>query len=98
MATATRTRARVKRTGFENRTQGFVGVVKIDRKGDEVGKPVEPGARVFLTDEEIELTRQAPAHADNSPFAIREIVHFEQGTGEEIARFHAAPLSKIEDD
>lgn len=91
MATATRT----KRTEFENRTQGLLGAVKINRKGDPEGVPVEPGTRVFLTDEEIELTDQSHAKAENSPFRLREIVHFSPETGDEIARFTAAPLSKV---
>lgn len=87
---------RAKRTGFENRTQGFVGAVKVNRKGDPEGISVPPGERVFLTDEEIELTEQAPSRSEHSPFAEREIVHYDKETGDEIARFVGAPLSRIE--
>lgn len=86
----------VKRTEFENRTQGYVGAVKVNRKGDGEGIAVEPGKRVFLTDEEVELTEQAVSQADLSPFKIREIVHRDPQTGDEIARFSAAPLTRVE--
>lgn len=86
----------VKRTEFENRTQGYIGVVKVNRKGDPEGKPVEPGKRVFLTDEEIELTEQAVSQSDLSPFTVREIVHRDPHTGDETDRFRSAPLSKVE--
>lgn len=86
----------VTKTEFENRTQGYLGVVKINRKGDEQGVPVAPGTRVFLSDEEIDLTEQAVARAEHSPFAEREIVHFDSRTGNEIERFVAAPLSRVE--
>lgn len=87
--------AGVKRTEFENRTQGYLGVVKVNRKGDPEGRPVEPGTRVFLTDEEIELTEQSVAREQHSPFKVREIVHFDPRTGDQIARFTAAPLSRV---
>jgi hypothetical protein len=87
--------AAVKKTEFENCTQGYLGVVKVNRKGDPEGHPVEPGTRVFLTDEEVELTEQAVSRDAHSPFKIREIVHFDPRTGDETARFKAAPLSKV---
>lgn len=91
MATATK----VKRVGFVNRTQGLVGAVKVNRKGDPDGVPVDPGSRVFLTEEEIELTEQAHAREEDSPFKLREIVHRDPLTGDETARFTAAPLERI---
>ena len=94
MAAAT-TRTRVKRTAFENKTAGYLGAVKIDRKGDEKSVLVAPGDRVFLTQEEVELTEQSHARLADSPFTIREIVHIDPATGDEIARFTAAPLTKV---
>lgn len=95
MAVATKT-TRGKKTAFENRTSGYVGAIKVNRKGDETSIPVAPGERVFLSDEEIELTEESYARSDRSPFKIREIVHLDPRTGEELARFTAAPLSKVE--
>lgn len=90
MATATKTE-------FENCTQGVLGVVKIDRKNDQVGVPVEPGDHVFLTDEEIELTEQSHKRPEiDSPFVLREIVHRDPNTHDETARFTASPLRRVE--
>lgn len=83
------------KTEFVNKTQGYLGVVKIDRKGEPVGQPVPPEERVFLTAEEVELTEQAHARAEDSPFFIREIVHFNVATQEETDRFTAAPLERV---
>lgn len=98
-ATATRTRTttrtRVKRAEYENRTQGWLGAVKLNRKDEPVGVAVEPGKRIFLSAEEVELTEQAVSNADLSPFKAREIVHRDPNTGDEIDRFQAAPLSKV---
>lgn len=89
-------RTTVKREGYENRTQGYLGAVKVNRKGDAEGVPVDPGTVVYLSDEEVELTEQAHAKPDDSPFKLREIVHFDPDTGDEAARFTAAPLSKVD--
>lgn len=83
-----------KKYGFVNRTQGLLGAVKINRKGDPAGVPVGPGDRIFLTNEEIELTEQSHARAEDSPFLKREIVHYDPATGDEIARFEAPPLER----
>lgn len=92
MATATQ---REIKTQFENCTQGVLGVVKINRKNEPVGDPVKPGAHVYLTAEEIELTEQAHENPKDSPFVIREIVHRDTSTHEETARFTAAPLRRV---
>lgn len=93
MATATRTR--VKRTEFLNRTGGYLGVIKIDRKGDDTSVPVKPGERVFLTDEEIELSEQSHARAENSPFTPRKITIYDPHTLEEVESFVACPLERV---
>lgn len=84
------------RDEFVNCTQGWVGVHKIDRKGDESAVPVEPGARVFLTAEEQQLTAEAHRTPENSPFTEREIIHFDIRTGDVVERFVSAPLRKVE--
>lgn len=82
---------------FVNVTQGWVGAVKINRKGDDVAVTVEAGTRVFLTTEEQELTERAHARRKDSPFTEREIVHHDLASGEVIATFTAAPLTKADD-
>lgn len=79
---------------FLNRTQGWLGANRFNRKGDLEPVAVAPGERVFLTNEEIEATEQAHARPEDSPFVIREIVHIDLKTGEEIARFTCAPLER----
>lgn len=82
---------------FVNVTQGWLGAVKINRKGDDVSVTVEAGTRVFLTAEEQELTERAHARRKDSPFTEREIVHHDMASGNEIARFTAAPLTKADE-
>lgn len=89
-------RTRVKRTEFVNKTQGWLGAIKINRKGDDVGIPIQPGERVFLTDEEIELTEQSHARAENSPFVDREINRYDPLTLEVVETFISAPLARVE--
>ena len=62
---------------YRNRTQGWIGYVTIDRKGDEVSLAAEPGGRVFLTEEECELTARAHRQATDSPFADHHIVNYD---------------------
>lgn len=92
MAVATRT----KKTEYHNRTQGYVGAVKLNRKDEPEGVPVAPDERIFLSADEVTLTEQSHNKAEDSPFSLREIVHFDPETGDEIARFTAAPLSKVD--
>lgn len=84
------------RDEFVNRTQGWVGYIRINRKGDEVAESLEPGDRVFLTAEEQLLTARSHRRAEDSPFETRSIVHFDQRTGEIIDQFDAPLLEKIE--
>lgn len=95
MAARTTTRARVKRTEFVNETQGWVGAIKINRKGDDTAIGVKPGERVFLTDEEIELTEQSHAMAKDSPFVVREITHRDPHTLDVTKTFVSAPLARV---
>lgn len=83
------------RDEFVNRTQGWVGVVRINRKGDEVSESVEPGGRVFLTAEEQELTAQAHRRPEDSPFVVRTITHFDPHSGEPTETFEAPLLEKV---
>lgn len=92
MATATAKRTHVQRREFINCTQGYLGVVKINRKGDEHAEPVAPGMRVFLTDEEIELTAQQHQRKEDSPFEVREIVHRNLLTGDPVETYMLCPL------
>lgn len=53
---------------FRNTTLGFVGAVKIDRRGDRRAIAVAPNDTVELTEEEQEVTARAPRDPGRSPF------------------------------
>lgn len=83
------------RDEFVNRTQGWVGVVKLNRKGDEAPTVVEPGGRVFLTEEEQTLTAQSHRRAEDSPFVERTITHYDPLTHDPTDTFVAPLLEKV---
>lgn len=83
------------RDEFVNRTQGWVGVIKLNRKGDEQPTVVEPLGRVFLTAEEQELTEQAHRRREDSPFVERTITHFDPLTHDPVDTFVAPLLERI---
>jgi hypothetical protein len=65
---------------FRNTTQGHLGVVTVDRRGERHGISVEPGGTVWLSEEEQELTAQAPRKAEHNPFIDQPYaVHDEHG-------------------
>lgn len=88
MATA----QKAKKIEYLNVTQGYLGAVTINRRGEEVSVPVEPGGRVFLSDEERELTEQSHAQRKDSPFEPQDIVHRDNLTGEVTFEGHLCPL------
>jgi hypothetical protein len=53
---------------FRNTTQGKVGAIKIDRRGDRRAISVAPGDVIELSEEEQEATANAPKDPANSPF------------------------------
>lgn len=53
---------------FRNRTDGFVGAVKIRKSGEEFGVSVAPGESVFLTADEEKATANAPRRPEDNPF------------------------------
>lgn len=91
MAQATAPRRATKRE-YVNITQGWLGATRINRKGDDEGISVAAGERIFLTPEEVELTAQAHARAEDSPFVKRKLYYYEKGTQEPLGEILAAPL------
>lgn len=87
---------RSKKFEHQNVTQGYLGVTILNRKGDETAVPVEPGDRIFLTQEEIDLTEQSYKRRERSPFHPREIQHRDPHTGDVIKTFVSAPLARPE--
>lgn len=84
------------RDEFINQTQGWVGAVQINRKGDEVAVAVEPGASVFLNEEERELTARAHKRAADSPFEPRRVTFYDVETRDETETKTIAPLERAE--
>jgi hypothetical protein len=72
----------VEKTEFKNRSSGHLGVVVLDRDGREKGANIEPGGTIFLSDDEIQLTANAPQKAEDNPFLVKHHVIHDQGTGE----------------
>lgn len=66
---------------FKNQSDGAIGVIVVVR-GTERGISVAPGQTVFLTQDEIELTRDAPESAGDNPFAPQPYVERNPDTDE----------------
>lgn len=52
----------------KNNTGGWVGVVKLNHRGEEVGHAVEPYGTVWLSELEMVCTARAPKLAEDNPF------------------------------
>lgn len=66
---------------FRNTTGGHLGVIKVNRRGEEVSTVVEPGGEVLLTAEEQELTANAPSDPKKNPFLDQPYEDFDdEGT------------------
>lgn len=85
------------KTEYLNRTQGWMSVRKIDRRGEEKNFQLAPGDRVFMTAEEVELTAQSHKTAAASPFVAKPITWRALSTGEHLVTFEAAPLTAAGD-
>lgn len=88
-ATASRS---TKRVEYLNTTQGYLGAIRINRRGEEESVAVEPGGRVFLNPEERELTDQSHALREHSPFTPQHVVHRDPLTGEVTFEGELCPL------
>jgi hypothetical protein len=77
---------RVLRAKFRNESGGFISVVSINARGDEKGVPVEPDGEVWLSDEEIRATAEAPRLAEDSPFEPQQQHYRDVETGEMTSR------------
>jgi hypothetical protein len=82
---------------FRNTTQGKVGAIKIDRRGDRRAVAIAPGDTIELTEEEQEATAAAPKNPASSPFEpqpyeARDIY------GEVVDSGVRAPLELVEGD
>lgn len=81
---------------FLNTTQGWLGVVRINRIGEENGIAVAPGERVFLSRDEQVATANAPNHPDNNPFVAKAYTTYDDKTGDVLDTGVRAPLELVE--
>jgi hypothetical protein len=56
------------RREWQNTTNLYVSAVHVDRRGEAKGITVEPHGRVWMNDEEEELTAKAPSDPAKNPF------------------------------
>lgn len=85
------------RDEYRNETQGWVGAVQINRKGDEVSLAVPAGSSVFLNEEERELTARAHADPADNPFEPRAITFYDELTRDPVETKTVAPLTRVEE-
>jgi hypothetical protein len=84
----------VEKQQFRNESGGFIGVVKIDVKGEEKGAAVEPGGTVWLTLQEQVATANAPRQAKDNPFLPTTFKRINPDTSE-IEEYEVTPLVPI---
>lgn len=71
---------------YRNNTAGYLGVVKLNHRGEEVGVNVDPNGVVWLSDDEATLTARAPKRPEDNPFEEQTFLVFdpEQGRHREV--------------
>ena len=67
---------------FRNTTTGFIGAITYTPSGEEKAIAVAPGDTVWLSEDEQELTANAPRLADDNPFLSRPFEVRDPNTGE----------------
>jgi hypothetical protein len=64
-----------------NNTAGWVGVVKLDHRGEEKGTSVPPYGSVWLSELEMQVTARAPRLPEDNPFAEQTLILTNPETG-----------------
>lgn len=72
----------IEKQQFQNATDGWIGAVSINVKGEEIGVAVEPGGTVWLSEAEQILTANAPRLAADNPFIPQKRQRVDPLTGE----------------
>src|SRR4051794_18176475 len=67
---------------FHNETGGYLGVVVLSPKGEEVGVSIPPDGYVFLSEDEQRLTASAPRNPKDNPFIEQEFETIDSASGE----------------
>lgn len=74
--------AKVERAEFRNTTNGWIGAIRLDGRGEEKPIAVAPGDTVWLSQEEQELTANAPRRPEDNPFLAQPFENRDPNTGE----------------
>lgn len=88
--------AQVEKKCYKNQTAGWLGVVKLDHLGAQVGHSIEPYGTAYLSDEEAILTSRAPKDPKDNPF-VEQTFQFQDEKGSRVEQ-GMRPLILIEDD
>jgi hypothetical protein len=67
---------------FHNQSGGYLGVVVLSPKGEEVGVSVPPDGFVYLSEAEQRLTAAAPRNPKDNPFIEQEFETVDRASGE----------------
>lgn len=86
----------VEKREFKNQTNGWLGVVTLDHKGEEKGVSIEPHGTAWLSEAEVILTARAPRLPEDNPFEEQTFIGInEAGQREE---FRMRPLVPADTD
>lgn len=81
---------------FRNTTQGWLTVVKLNpRSGDREPYAIPAGDTVWLTEDEQQVTANAPRQAKDNPFLLRAFKEYDMETQEIVAEGERAPLELV---
>ena len=79
-----------------NNTAGWIGVIKLNHRGEEQGDAVEPYGTVWLSEDEMILTARAPRLPEDNPFAEWTLLRVNPDT-QAREEFKIRPLTLVPD-
>lgn len=82
---------------FTNRSEGFIGVIAVDSRGEHRAVAVPPGDDVWLSEEEQALTANAPRNPADNPLANGQLELVTEGVEIKNAR-PLRPVRPVEDE
>lgn len=80
------------RAKFRNTSGGSVGYVKIDARGERKGMLARPGEEIWLTQQEIIETAEAPRNPEDSPFEPGRTAVIDEETGQQLRNADDEPV------
>ena len=87
----------VERAEFRNTTNGWIGAIKLTSRGEVQPVAVAPGDTVWLSEEEQELTANAPRKPQDSPFEQQPYTVHDRNTGEVVEEGTRAQLEMVDE-